>query len=345
MVMSHATYTKNRSRSDDLVVVERLKVYYRSSASFIENLFGRGSYIRAVDGVDLVIRRDEALGLVGESGSGKTTLGKAILRLVDISSGRVLFDGEDVYSLRGKKLKLFRMRAQLIFQDPYTSLNPRIRIGDQVKEPLEIHGIGSNEERVKAAIDMLRRVGLSPPEEYYRRYPHQLSGGQRQRVAIARALITKPELVVADEPVASLDVSARAQILMLMRELKRDLGLSYLIITHDFSVAWELCDRIAVMYLGKIVEEGAKRDIFENPLHPYTQALIAAIPKIDPTNSRARTGKIRIIGEIPPSRDIPQGCRFHNRCPLAMDICRSREPLLIEIERGHKVACHLYTDA
>jgi len=326
-----------------LVDVRGLRVYYSLASSFLESILGRGAYVRAVDGVDLVIGRGETVALVGESGSGKTTLGKAVLRLVDITSGSVLFDGEDIYRLKGERLKLFRRRAQIIFQDPYTSLNPRIRVGDQVREPLDIHGIGSEDERREAAMDMLRRVGLSPAEEYYYRYPHQLSGGQRQRVAIARALITRPELVVADEPVASLDVSARAQILGLLRELKSEMGLSYLIITHDLSVAWELSDRVAVMYLGKIVEEGSKRDIFENPLHPYTQALLSAIPLVDPSGGVARIRRVRITGEIPSARNIPSGCRFHPRCPFAMEICRTREPALVEVEKGHRVACYLYS--
>jgi peptide/nickel transport system ATP-binding protein len=341
--MSHVTCTNNDQRSqDDLVVVKNLKVYYRLASSFIESLVGRESFIKAVDDVDLIIKSGETLCLVGESGSGKTTLGKAILRLVEITDGKIFFKGEDIHLFKGEKLKLFRRKAQMIFQDPYTSLDPRMRIGDQVKEPLEIHEIGSRDERREMVYKILQKVGLTPPEEFYYRYPHQLSGGQRQRAAIARALVTGPELIVADEPVANLDVSARAQIINLMKDLRKEMRLSYLVITHDFSVAWELCDRIAVMYLGKIVEEGPVREVFERPLHPYTQALISAIPKIRIRGEKFEAKKIRVIGEIPSSREIPRGCRFHPRCLYTMSICKTSEPSLIEVEKDHKVACHLY---
>lgn len=322
-----------------LVVAKGVKVHYTVSSGLLETLLGRAKVVRAVDGVDLVIPRGGSVGLVGESGSGKTTLGRALLRLVELTEGSVLFDGVDITSLRGDGLRTFRRRTQMVFQDPYTSLDPRMRVGPQVEEPLRVHGVyRTKEERRQRALEVLEKVGLVPATEFYNRYPHQLSGGQRQRVAIARALAAGPEFLVADEPVSNLDVSARAQILSLLRGLRRDMGLSMLFITHDLSAAWSVCDRIAIMYLGKIVEEGTREEVFREPLHPYTQALISVVH--DP--KRSRSEGLKISGEVPSPLRVPQGCRFHPRCPFATEVCRKVEPPLVRTGGGRYVACHLY---
>ncbi len=293
-------------------------------------------YVHAVEGVNLAIEEGEIFALVGESGSGKTTLGKLLVKLLEPTSGKIFFEGKELSALKDySSLKEFRRKAQMIFQDPYGSLNPRSKIGKSLKYVLDLHGL--YEDKVKKVHEILERVGLSPAERFYERYPHELSGGQRQRVAIARALLLKPKFVVADEPVAMVDVSLRAQILDLMLELKKEYNLTYLIITHDLSMAHYIANRIAIMYLGKIVEMGEKRELFNKPLHPYTQALISAIPRIKGTKER-----MIIQGEVPSAINPPKGCRFHPRCPFAFDKCRLIEPKLEEIE-GRLVACHLYS--
>jgi peptide/nickel transport system ATP-binding protein len=321
-----------------LLSVYNLVKYFPVARSFIERLFGEKRYVKAVDGISFEIGKAEIFSLVGESGSGKTTTGKLILRLVEPTSGKIVFDGVDITHIRGEKLREMRRHMQVIYQDPYASLNPRMRVGDAIRDPLEVHGIARGEEAKSIVLEMLEKVGLTPPEDFYRAYPRSLSGGQRQRVAIARAMITKPKLVVADEPVSMIDVSLRASILDLMLKFRDEIGLSYLFITHDLAVAKYISDRIAIMYLGKIVEMGDKKEIFSNPLHPYTKALMSAIPVPIPGRRRER---IKLSGEIPSPIDVPSGCRFHPRCPSRMDICSEKEPELLEVSKGHFVACHL----
>ncbi len=289
--------------------------------------------LSAVDGVSLTIEPGETLGLVGESGCGKSSLGKAILRLTGPSGGAIHFDGADVTGIEGAALRGLRRRAQMIFQDPFASLNPRQTIGEILEAPLKVHGIGFRAQRRAAVREMLSRVGLPP--DALARYPHEFSGGQRQRIGIARALILRPELVICDEPVSALDVSIQAQILNLLVEMKRELGLSYLFISHDLSVVRYFADRVLVMYLGRIVEEGTGEGFWTRPAHPYTRALIAAVP--DPARRRQAAP---ITGELPSPLDVPSGCRFHPRCPFATDLCARTQPELRDFGAGRRVACH-----
>ncbi|RLE58724.1 MAG: oligopeptide ABC transporter ATP-binding protein, partial [Thermoprotei archaeon] len=272
----------------------------------------------------------------GETGCGKTTTGRMILGLEKPTEGRIFFEDVEITALPEKEMRRLRRKIQPIFQDPYASLNPRMKIGEAVKHPLEIHGIAEGEEARKMVLEMLEKVGLTPAEKFYNLYPKDLSGGQRQRVAIARAMILKPEFVVADEPVSMVDVSLKAAILELMLKFKEELGLTYLLITHDLAIARYVTDRIAIMYLGKIVEMGPADEVFENPMHPYTRALIKAIPAPKPVKEK----KIPIRGEVPPSPvDIPSGCRFHTRCPLATEECKAKKPELVKVGPDHYVAC------
>ncbi len=325
-----------------LVEVEDLKKYFPVERSFIERILSRKRrYVKAVDGITFAIRRGEVFALAGESGCGKTTTAYLIVRLLEPTSGRIVFNGRDITHEPERSLRRwYRRRVQIIFQDPYASLNPRMKVGEAIAHPLEIHGIAEGKEKKEMVLDMLRKVGLTPPELFYNKYPHELSGGQRQRVAIARALILRPELVVADEPTSALDVSIRSQILKLLLELKKELNLTYLYITHDLATAYYIADRIAVMYLGKIVELGSVEDVLENPLHPYTKALLSAIPIPDPRMSRTRR-RVKIPGEPPNPINPPTGCRFHPRCPWATKLCAVEEPELREVSPGHYVACHM----
>ena len=325
---------------DVVVSAEGLKKYFPIKRGFLETLFSRSDVsVKAVDDISLFVKKGEVLGLVGESGSGKTTTGRLLLRLVNPSAGIIRYKGKDITGLSARQLRPLRKEMQIVFQDPFESLDPRMLIKDIVSEPLRIQKITKTgeelEERVKA---ILREVELVPPEEFMARFPHELSGGQRQRVAIARAFVLNPEFIVADEPVSMLDVSIRAEILNLMLALVQKRGASFVYITHDLALARHICDRVAVMYLGRIVEVGSVDAVIANALHPYTQALIAAVPVPDP--SVKRLGEV-ISGEIPSPIYPPPGCHFHTRCPYAHTRCVQVDPPLIEVEKDHWAACHL----
>ncbi|MGE0715194.1 MAG: ABC transporter ATP-binding protein [Alphaproteobacteria bacterium] len=297
-------------------------------------LFAQGATLRAVDGVDLAVGRGETQGLVGESGCGKSTTARLLLRLIEPTAGRIVFDGTDVTALDRRGLKAARRQFQMIFQDPFASLDPRMTVRQIIGEPLWLAGVGRAERRARVDA-LMEKVGLAAAVA--ERYPHEFSGGQRQRIGIARALAVNPKLVVCDEPVSALDVSIQAQVINLLKDLQAELGLSYLFVSHDLSVVRHIADRVAVMFLGKIVEQGDKRRIYARPLHPYTQALLAAAPVPDPTRRRQRT---LISGEVPSAAAVPTGCRFHTRCPAATERCRVEEPADREVD-GRQVACHL----
>lgn len=315
-----------------IVQVENLVNYYPVYGGIFKHVV---NWIKAVDGVSFTVNKGETLGLVGESGCGKTTVGHTMLGLLQPTSGSVEFEGRDVFSLSGDEEKKMRQRLQIVFQDPYSSLDPRLPIGDSIAEGLKIHRVGNNQERFERVLEALKRVGL---ENYHaKRYPHEFSGGQRQRIGIARALILKPEFIVLDEPVSALDVSVQAQVLNLLKELQREMGLSYLFIAHNLAVVEHISDRVAVMYLGKIVEMTDRKALFTKPLHPYTIALMSAIPIPNPGKRKKR---IILSGEVPSSLVPPSGCRFHPRCPIAKKDCAKKEPITREILPGHLVVCH-----
>jgi len=293
------------------------------------------AWLRAVEDVSFIVRQGETLGLVGESGCGKTTVGHTLLGLQRATSGSVLYEGVDIFKLKGKELKQTRRNMQIVFQDPFSALDPRLPIGESIAEGLHIHKIGTRQERFEKVLAALKKVGM---EDYHAmRYPHEFSGGQRQRIGIARAIVMQPKFIVLDEPVSALDVSIQAQVLNLLKDLQRDLGLSYLFIAHNLAVVEHICDRVVVMYLGKMVEVADYQDLFSKPLHPYTQALMSAIPIPNPTVKRDR---IILKGDVPSPLNPPSGCRFHPRCPIARANCAKDEPLLRELRPGHWVACH-----
>jgi oligopeptide/dipeptide ABC transporter ATP-binding protein len=315
-----------RERTKELVRVRALFKHFPVA--------GSDDVVRAVDGVTFEIFKGETLGLVGESGCGKSTVGRCLLRLIEPTRGEISFEGQDVRALSGKALRSVRAEMQIIFQDPYASLNPRLRVRDIVGEPLVIHGTGTREERRERVAELLRKVGLDP--DYMNRYPHEFSGGQRQRLGIARALALNPKLIVADEPVSALDVSVQAQVINLLEDLQAEFGLTYLFISHGLAVVEHISNRVAVMYLGRIVEVASAVELYANPQHPYTRALLSAIPVPDPTRKRER---IVLTGDVPTPINPPSGCRFHTRCPDAIPECSQIDPDLREVAPGHTVAC------
>lgn len=321
--------------SEPLLRVRDLKVHFPVR----RGPFGRVTgHVRAVDGIDLEVRRGETLGLVGESGCGKSTTGRALLRLVEATDGRIDFDGEDVRALEGAALRRFRKRAQIVFQDPFGSLNPRLSVGAMLEEALVVHGLAERDRRGRA-IELLERVGLGP--EHVDRYPHEFSGGQRQRLGIARALSVEPDFLVLDEPVSALDVSVQAQVVNLLQDLQRDLGLTYLFIAHDLALVEHVSDRVAVMYLGRIVETAPAAELYRHPRHPYTRSLLSAVPRPDPEGRELRQ-RIVLEGDVPSPIEPPPGCPFHPRCPHPArdETCRTLVPALEEKAPGHRSACH-----
>ena len=320
--------------SDTLLRVEDLKIYYPVAGSG----FGKKEFVKAVDGVTFEVKKGEVFGIVGESGCGKSTLGRGVCKLENLTSGHVYLDGEDITEYNDRRMRSIRKKVQMVFQDPYASLNPRMSVFDIIAEPLLVHHLYQDKADLeKKVLDLLHRVGL---DDYHaNRYPHEFSGGQRQRIGIARALAVEPSLIIADEPVSALDVSIQAQVLNLLNELKHDLDLTYIFVAHDLSVVEYISDRVGVMYLGNFVEVGEKEKIYSNPMHPYTQALLSAVPVPDPTAKRER---ILLEGSIPSAHKPPTGCKFHTRCPKCMECCKTQAPERYEVDDRHYVYCHLY---
>jgi peptide/nickel transport system ATP-binding protein len=323
-----------RVENEALLQVQNLKMYYPIKGGFFRRKIGS---VKAVDGVSFEIKKGETLGLVGESGCGKSTTGRAILRLLQPTEGKILFEGKDITFLKGKKLREMRKNFQMVFQDPYASLNPMQMVGDIISEPIRNYTKKSMKELKEEVIELLMKVGL-PPDSYYK-YAHEFSGGQRQRIGIARALALKPKLIIADEPVSALDVSVQSQVLNLLKDLQKEFELTYLFIAHDLSVVKHMSDRIGVMYLGNMVEIADKKNLYVEPLHPYTKALISAIPIPDPIKRKER---IVLQGDVPSPINPPTGCPFHPRCPMAKTECKEVKPTLKEVKLNHQVACHLY---
>lgn len=328
--------TPLKSKCENILVVKNLKKYFPVATNF----FGKPTkWLHAVEDVSFTLKAGKTLGIVGESGCGKTTLGRTILRLYDIQGGRVIFDGNDITELNTNEMNKYRTRIQYVFQDPYSSLPPRMNVGEIIAEPVRIHNIVPKNQVKEYVLKVMKDCGLQP--HYYERFPHEFSGGQRQRICIARALAVKPELVILDEPVSALDVSIQAQIINLLKKLQEKDGFTYLFITHDISVVKYVSDEVAVMYLGSMVEKGSKDSIFEEPLHPYTNALFSAVPIADP---KVKMNRIILKGDIPSPSNPPKGCKFHTRCNKCMEICKQVPPTFKEVKPGHFVACHLYDD-
>ncbi len=332
--MNELTNRKNGD-SRDLIEVKNLMKYYPVLGGVLRRVV---AWVQAVDDVSFTIKEGETLGLVGESGCGKTTVGHTMLRLLEPTAGSVFFHGVDVFRLKGRELKAIRRYMQIVFQDPYASLDPRLPVGESIAEGLKIHQIGTPKERVDRVMETLAKVGLEP--YHANRYPHEFSGGQRQRIGIARALALRPKFIVLDEPVSALDVSIQAQVLNLLKELQREFSLTYLFVAHNLAVVEHISDRVAVMYLGKMAEMAPRSDLFSTPLHPYTQALMSAIPIPDPAVKRER---IILEGDVPSPLNPPAGCRFHPRCPVARENCAHEVPELRELRPGHFVSCHYAT--
>ena len=321
---------------DNLVEVENLVKHFPVRKGFFSSRVT--GQVRAVDDISFTVARGETLGLVGESGCGKSTTGRLLIRLIDPTSGSIRLNGDDIAKIPDKELRSRRRDVQIIFQDPFSSLNPRKTVEGIISEPLIVHRIGTTAERKARVAELLKLVGMAP--DYARRYPHEFSGGQRQRIGIARALALNPKFIVCDEPVSALDVSIQAQVINLMRDLQRELGLTYLFISHNLAVVRHIADRVAVMYLGKIVEMTDKNALYEDPRHPYTKALLSAIPMTNPDQRRQR---VVLTGDVPSPMSPPKGCRFNTRCPVAVARCREVEPPLVDTGQGHQVACHLVT--
>jgi peptide/nickel transport system ATP-binding protein/oligopeptide transport system ATP-binding protein len=324
---------ENSNKGEILVEVKNLVKYFPVRAGMLQRVVNQ---VRAVEDVSFFVRKGETLGLVGESGCGKTTVGRTMLRLIEPTSGTATFRGKNIFSMNPNELKLARREMQIIFQDPYASLDPRVPIGESIMEGLHIHKIGNRQERMDIMIETMKKVGL---EDYYaRRYPHEFSGGQRQRIGIARALALNPSFIVCDEPVSALDVSIQSQVLNILKDLQGEFGLTYLFIAHNLSVVEHVSDRVAVMYLGKMVELTTRDELFRNPLHPYTKALMSAIPVPNPRLKRQR---VVLKGDVPSPLNPPKGCRFHPRCPVVMEKCSQEEPVFKEVNPEHWVACWL----
>ena len=324
---------------EDILKVEDLQIHFPVMKGV---LFKKQvATVKAVDGVSFSVKRGETLGVVGESGCGKSTTGLALMHMLETTGGRIMFEGQDVTSFNRSQVKQFRRRVQMVYQDPYGSLNPRMKVKDIIGEPLEVHGLAKDRAQYdKRVADLLRMVGLLP--DMAERYAHEFSGGQRQRIGIARALALEPSLIVCDEPVSALDVSIQAQVINIFKDLQKRLGLTYVFIAHDLAVVRHISDRIAVMYLGRVVEIASREDLYRNPKHPYTQALLSAVPEAD-VDAEQQKKRIVLKGEIPSPLRVPSGCRFHTRCPAAMDKCRTEDPAMSQHGEGHAVACHLYT--
>lgn len=327
--------TKDKSNNEILIEVRNLKKYFTINHGFFAK---SKKYVKAVDDVSFFIRKGETLGLVGESGCGKSTTGRTIIKLYDPTGGEIIYDGVDISKMSENELKPYRKRMQMIFQDPYASLNSRMTVGDIIGEALDIHGLAEGDKRAQIIEDLLDRVGLN--KDHSSRYPHEFSGGQRQRIGIARALAVSPDFIICDEPISALDVSIQAQVVNMLEDLQNELGLTYLFIAHDLSMVKHISDRIGVMYLGKMVELTESGELYERPEHPYTQSLLSSIPIPDPEVTRAKK-RIILEGDVPSPLNPPSGCRFRTRCRYAMDRCAVDEPALREVSPGHMVACHL----
>ncbi len=322
----------SEGQNSNLLVVQDLVKYFPVKSGLLQRVV---AWVQAVDKVSFAVKKGETLGLVGESGCGKTTVGRTVLRLIPATGGKVLFEGKDVFALDKRGLKAIRRDMQIVFQDPYSSLDPRMPVGQSIAEGLTVHGIGASKERNEVVYEMLERVGLR--RDHARRYPHEFSGGQRQRIGIARALTLQPKLIICDEPVSALDVSVQATVLNILMDLQEDMGLTYIFIAHDLSVVEHISNRVAVMYVGKMVELADRDELYANPLHPYTKALMSAIPVPNPMLRRER---IILKGDVPSPLAPPKGCRFHPRCPVVMDVCSQEEPVYQDVGGGHFVACY-----